>query len=153
MEAARAARAGELSRLAELAAAAAAEAATYRGGDLLVHGLRREDPESVRVWLESYLEPNDRLLLAGTLHDSIVGVAALHARSEPPVGSFDLLYVEPDARSVGVGAAMVDAGAEWLRGAGCTGVDVAALPGGRDTKQFLEGVGMVARLIVMHRAL
>lgn len=153
MEAARPARAGELARLAELAVAAAAEAAAHRGGELLVHPLRREAPDSVRAWLEGYVEPDDRLLLAGTLHDSIVGVGALRARSDPPVGSFDLLYVEPDARGVGVGAAIVGAGTEWLRKAGCTGVDVMALPGVRDTKQFLEGMGLVARLIVMHRAL
>lgn len=153
MEAARPARAGELARLAELAVAAAAEAGAHRGGELLVHGLRREDADSVRAWLEGYVGPDDRLVLAGTLDDSIVGVAALRAGSDPPVGSFDLLYVEPDARGVGLGAAMVGAGTDWLRQAGCSGVDVMALPGVRDTKQFLEGMGLVARLIVMHRAL
>jgi GNAT superfamily N-acetyltransferase len=153
MDAARPARAEELSRLAELAAAAAAAAAAFRGGELLTYGLRHEDPDAVRTWLEGYVSDTDRLLLAGTVHDSIVGVGAVHARSNPPVGSFDVLYVEPDARSVGVGAAIIEAGTEWLRGAGCSGVDVVALPGARDTKQFLEGAGLVARLIVMHRAL
>jgi GNAT superfamily N-acetyltransferase len=119
----------------------------------LTYGLRHEDPDAVRTWLEGYVSDTDRLLLAGTVHDSIVGVGAVHARSNPPVGSFDVLYVEPDARSVGVGAAIIEAGTEWLRGAGCSGVDVVALPGARDTKQFLEGAGLVARLIVMHRAL
>jgi GNAT superfamily N-acetyltransferase len=153
MESARPARAEELPRLAELAAAAAIEAAAFRGGELLTRHLRREDPHAVRAWLEGYRAGDDRLLLAGTLDDSVVGVAALQARSEPPVGSFDLLYVEPEARSVGLGAAMVEAGVDWLRDAGCSGVDVLALPGARDTKQFLEGAGLVARLIVMYRAI
>ena len=153
MEEARPARAEELPRLAELAAAAAAEAAAFRGGELLTRRLHREDPHAVGTWLEEYRAGGDRLLLAGTLHDSIVGVAALQARSEPPVGSFDLLYVEPDARGVGLGAAIVEAGLDWLRSAGCSGVDVVALPGARDTKQFLEGAGLVARLIVMHRTI
>lgn len=153
MEAARPARAEELPRLAELAAAAAAEAASFRGGELLTRDLHGEDRDAVRTWLEGYHAGDHRLLLAGTLHDSIVGVAALQARSDPPVGSFDLLYVEPDARGVGLGAAMVETGIDWLRGTGCSGVDVVALPGARDTKQFLEGAGMVARLIVMHRAI
>ena len=153
MEMARPARAVEVPRLAELAATAAAEAAAFRGGELLTHGLRREDPDAVRTWLEGYLSAADRLLLAGTIDEAIVGVAAVHARSDPPVGSFDLLYVEPDARGVGVGAAVVEAGTEWLRAEGCTGVDVVALPGVRATKQFLEGAGMLARLIVMHRAI
>ena len=153
MESARPARPEELPRLAELAAAAAAEAASFRGGDLLTYRLRREDPDAVGAWLDGYLTGADRLLLVGALHDSVVGVGALHARSEPPVGSFDLLYVEPDARGVGVGAAIVESGIDWLRGTGCSGVDVVALPGRRDTKQFLEGEGLVARLIVMHRSI
>ncbi|HET6964020.1 MAG TPA: GNAT family N-acetyltransferase [Acidimicrobiales bacterium] len=153
MEAARTARAEELPRLAELAAAAAAEAAAFRGGELLAGRLHREDPDAVRTWLEGYRTGADRLLLAGTVHDSIVGVGALQVRADPPVGSFDLLYVEPDARGVGLGAAIVEAGVGWLRDAGCSGVDVVALPGARDTKQFLEGAGLVARLIVMHRAI
>ena len=153
MEAARPAQAVELPRLAELTMAGAAAAASFRGGELLTYGLHREDPDAVQAWLEGYIASSDRLLLAGTLHQSLVGVAAIHARSDPPVGSFDLLYVEPDARGVGVGAAMVEAGTDWLRGAGCSGVDVVALPGARDTKQFLEGTCLVARLIIMHRAL
>ena len=153
MEAARPAQAEELPRLAELAAAAAAEIAAFRGGELLTGGLHREYPASVRSGLETYHAADDRLLLAGTLHDSIVGLAAVRARTDPPVGSFDLLYVEADARGVGVGAAIVEAGTDWLRRAGCSGVDIVALPGARDTKQFLEGAGLVARLIVMHRAI
>lgn len=156
MEAARPARAVELARLAELVAAAAAEATSFRGGALLTRGLRREDPDSVGRWLEGYRGP-DHLLLAGTIDEAVVGVAALSSGAEetsaPRVGSFEVLYVEPEGRGVGVGAALVEAGMDWLRAAGCSGVDVVTLPGTRDTKQFLEGAGLVARLIVMHRSL
>jgi GNAT superfamily N-acetyltransferase len=153
MEAARPARATELPRLAELVAAAAAEAAAYRGGELLTGGVDREDPQSLRDWLEGYRATPERHLLAGTLDECVVGVAALQARRAPPLGSFDVLYVEPGARGVGLGAALMKSGAGWLRRAGCTAVDVVSLPGARHTKQFLEGAGLVARLIVMHRAL
>ena len=153
MEAARPAEAAELSRLVELAAAAAAEAASFRGGALLTRHLHGEDPVALAAWLDQYRRDDTRALLAGTLDDSVVGLAAVRADTDPPLGTYDLLYVEPEARGVGVGAALVETGIEWLRRAGCTAVDVAALPGARGTKQFLEGAGLAARLIVMHRAI
>jgi len=43
---------------------------------------------------------------------------------------------------------------ETLRGErGAGGLDVPVLPGIRESKNFLEGAGLVARLLVMHRRL
>ena len=61
------------------------------------------------------------------------------------------LFVEPEARSVGVGESL----AELLLGIaterGAIGVDALALPGDRATKNFFESRGMVARASIVHR--
>jgi len=148
MEAARPAQPDELARLAELAEQARAELLAQRGGAVLLEGAcARSGPTDLGEWLSSL----GRSLWAGTLDDAVVGVAAVSAAGR--TGRFDLIYVEPDARGVGVGAALLGAGSEWLREQGCHGVDVAALPGSRAAKQFLESEGLAARLIVMHREL
>jgi hypothetical protein len=38
----------------------------------------------------------------------------------------------------------------WASERGCQGVDATALPGDRATKNFFEGSGFTARLLVMH---
>jgi GNAT superfamily N-acetyltransferase len=72
---------------------------------------------------------------------------------EPSLATIDLLYVIPEARAVGVGEAVLDDLVGWCRERGCAGVDVPALPGARETKNFLEAAGFSARLLVMHRKL
>ncbi|MBV8949825.1 MAG: GNAT family N-acetyltransferase, partial [Actinobacteria bacterium] len=72
---------------------------------------------------------------------------------EASIGALDACYVEPEARGVGVGRALLDDLVRWFESTGCRGVDAAALPGDRDTKNFFEAAGFKARLITMHRAL
>jgi hypothetical protein len=48
---------------------------------------------------------------------------------------------------------MMDAVVAWARQHGCRGVDALALPGQRDTKNFFESHGLVARALVVHRDL
>ena len=63
------------------------------------------------------------------------------------------LFVEPDARCVGVGRALMEAVVEWATDSGCHGVDAEVLPGDRSTKNFFEAFGLVARKITVHRSL
>ena len=63
------------------------------------------------------------------------------------------LYVEPPARGVGVGEALMNLILAWATEHGCFGVDSIALPGDRGTKNFFESFGLVARKIAVHRAL
>jgi len=42
---------------------------------------------------------------------------------------------------------------EWATERHCVGVDSLVLPGNRETKNFFESFGLVARAIVVHRAL
>ena len=71
----------------------------------------------------------------------------------PRSGSSTRCYVEPEARGVGVGRGAARRPRGVVRGVGCRGVDISALPGDRETKNFLEASGFKARLITMHRAL
>ena len=69
------------------------------------------------------------------------------------LGVVDDLYVDPGAREVGIGEALMDHLLDWCRAEGCFGVDSIALPGDRATKNFFESFGLVARAILVHKPL
>ncbi len=60
------------------------------------------------------------------------------------------IYVESEARGVAVGECLMNSLLEWFTETGCEGADAYALPGDRSTKNFFEGSGFSARLLVMH---
>ncbi|HET6792994.1 MAG TPA: GNAT family N-acetyltransferase [Acidimicrobiales bacterium] len=147
-EGARPARRDDLPRLAELAEEAVAGLEARRGGRQLTAGFG--DPARSMAAL---LDDDGTSVWVGTVDDVVVGVGTALAPGDGSVGRIELLYVEPDARQVGVGEAILDGLLGWLADRGCEGADAFALPGDRDSKQFFEGAGMVARLLVMHRPL
>lgn len=154
MEAVRPARREDAGRCAELCAAALAGLVDQRGGPLYT---RRETGLVAKALLrpgglDRLLADPRRTFLVGTLDGVVVGVATgrVDTVGEAAVGVVDALYVEADARGVGVGRALLDAVVAALRAAGCRGVDVAALPGDRATKNLLEAAGFKARLLTLH---
>ena len=60
------------------------------------------------------------------------------------------LFVEREARAVGVGESIVELLVAFCTDAGCIGIDAAALPGARQAKNFFERSGFTARALVMH---
>ncbi|MGH9183727.1 MAG: GNAT family N-acetyltransferase [Acidimicrobiales bacterium] len=154
MEAARRATDGDLARLAELAAEAVAEQVDSRGGR--VWALREARPLPAGPSLEAALHDTGRLVLAGTIDGTTVGYAAARIemlRNRERLGIVSDIYVEPGARAVGVGEALLEAVLAWCREQGCSGVDALALPGNRETKNFFEAFGFTARALVVHRQL
>lgn len=157
MEGARRATEGDLSTLVGLAARAADELRSARGGELWWRRDARPDP--VDDSLRASLTDPDQLVLVGTIDGCPVGfgTARLAAVSESRGGGVvavvDELYVEPEARGVGVGEAVMDMLVAWADDRGCLGIESLALPGMRDTKNFFEGFGLVARALVVHRPL
>jgi GNAT superfamily N-acetyltransferase len=153
-EGARRADRDDLPRLAELYRTALAQLSAGRGGPLLAEHHGRLEP--VEQALAQTLEDRDRMAWVGTVDDQIVGYAT--GRTETLAGGTELgvveeLFVEPGARGVGVGEALMGALLAWFVDRGCAGVDTVALPGDRLSKNFFESSGFKARLIVMHRTL
>ena len=63
------------------------------------------------------------------------------------------LFVESEARSVGVGESIADLIVAFCTAAKCVGIDAYALPGARTAKNFFERSGFTARALVMHHKL
>ncbi len=102
------------------------------------------------------LARDDAIVLAGTIDDVVVGYGTLELetlRDGRVLALIGDLYVEPDARAVGVGEAMATELVARATAAGCIGIDVFALPGHRATKNFFERAGFTARALVMHKPL
>jgi ribosomal protein S18 acetylase RimI-like enzyme len=153
MEAARLARADEVPLLARLSRQARAELEPTRGGELWALLDAPEDPEAA---LGEAIGRDDRLVLAGTIDDAVIGYAVAGLEKLPNgeiLAVLSDLYVEPEARQVGVGEALMNAALGWCREKGCRGLDSLALPGNRAAKNFFESFGLVARQILVHRSL
>ncbi|MGH9068394.1 MAG: GNAT family N-acetyltransferase [Acidimicrobiales bacterium] len=154
METSRPARTDDLPRLVELGRSGADELTALRGGSL--YGRREGAGGIERPALAAALSDPACTVQVGSIGGAVVGFGV--GRSEEltgggRLGRVEALYVEPGARSVGVGEAIMHAMTTWFEAQGCDGVDAMALPGHRATKSFFEGAGFKARLIVMHKHL
>ncbi len=154
MEGARPAQPAELATIAALARALRSELARIRGGD---RWQRREArPEPLEDAYAALLARDDATVLAGTIDESLVGFATVEIEEladGTSLGHVDELYVEPEARGIGVGERLLGAALEFCAARGCDGVDARALPGDREAKNFFESAGFTARALIMHRRL
>jgi len=153
LEAVRRAEAPDIDRCRELLASAVAANEGKRGAALLFVG--EPDIERPDALIARWMADESAVVLVGTFSDAVVGlgtgrVVRLGDRS---VGRIDCFYVEPGARAVGVGAALIEGLVGWFTGRGCADVDATVLPGDRSSKQLLEASGFKARLLVLHRSL
>jgi GNAT superfamily N-acetyltransferase len=107
------------------------------------------------LWLlEARPEPLEETLFAapcvvvGTYDDAVAGYAVTRLdrlRNGAPLAVVEELWVEPQARGVGIGEAILDAVTAWAREMGATALDAVVLPGMRDGKNLFERAGMAAR--------
>lgn len=151
---ARTATVDDLGVVVELARAAVEEKRGQKGGDVWARRERRPDPRAPEL-LASLDDPT-REVAVGALDGTVVGYGFVRAERLDDgglLGVIDDIYVDPGARAVGVGEALMEHVIGWARTAGCFGVDSLALPGDRATKNFFESFGLVARAIVVHRPL
>src|SRR5690606_39049943 len=134
---------------------ARADVVDQRGGAvwLATEGVRTFDVSTVAA---AIADP-DQHLLVGTLDDIAVGY--LRAEVAPMAGApagravIRELYVEHEAREVGVGEDLMESLLDWARARGCTGIDAFAHPGSREIKNLFERYGLIARAILVHRPL
>jgi GNAT superfamily N-acetyltransferase len=154
MEAARDATGDDLDRLVVLATQGLDELRPTRGGE--IWALREARAEPYDRSIGEAIEDPDQLVVVGTIDACVVGFTAVHTemlRDDSELAVIDELYVEPEARAVAVGEAMMARVLAWCEERGCRGIDGLALPGNRATKNFFESFGLVARGIVVHRDL
>ena len=144
----------DLPRLAEMASAAVLELQAGRGGAVWARTTPRQAPFEPALAAE--LADPDRCVLVGTLDGTVMGYGVAHVEVLPDggrLGVVDDLYTDPDCRELGIGELTMQALVDWCSARGCFGVDSLALPGDRETKNFFESFGLVARAIVVHRPL
>ena len=154
MEAARLATEDDVADLAALARAGTAELRETKGGELWFRTAAR--PEPVEDSLRAAIADPDQLVLIGTVDDVPLGYGTVRVerlRDGGLLAVMDDIYVDPEGRGVAVGEVLMDAALAWARERGCFGIDSVALPGNRDTKNFFERFGLVARAIVVHKRL
>lgn len=156
--ASRAARRSDLAAIERLLNDAAEALSSERGGLMF---LAREMAARPDLWgaVSRHMGRLDRLVAVGTVDDVVLGLAlarieVLGARSRTDrLARLEFLWVDPEARSVGLGEKLAHRVANWAADQGAAGLDAHALPGNRDAKNFLEAAGYSARLIVMHKRL
>jgi len=154
IEAARPASSDDLPRIADLARAAIAELRSTKGGEVWARREARQEP--IGESLAADLANANALVLTGDIDEAVIGYAVAVIEKLPDGSELARLtdvYVEPEARGVGVGEMLLDAVVAWATERGCVGIDSLALPGNRETKNFFESFGLVARAIVVHRRL
>jgi GNAT superfamily N-acetyltransferase len=144
----------DLPRLAELARAGIAELTPMKGG--VVWAAREARPEPVEESLKASLADDGTRLVVGTIDGVPVGYASVRVETlndGSRLGVVDDIFVEEEARAVGVGEAMMGDLISWCEARGCSGMDAMALPGHRLTKNFFEESGFTARKLVMYHRL
>jgi GNAT superfamily N-acetyltransferase len=138
----------DLRLLASMHLAACDALAALPKGVPLVDELRRGgDPDSVGASFEEALASPGSEVLMGLLGTAEVGYGVLLA--DRARGRISELWVEPGARGVGIGTALLAALRARASARSLSGIDSVALPGDRDTKNFFEEHAMVARAIVV----
>ncbi len=146
--------ASDLEVIASLIEAVHAELAPERGGAVWLVSEARALP--LRPSLGADIGTPDVHVSVSGIDDVVLGVAVtrlhgLHDKSR--VALVSELVVDPQARGVGLGVALLDDAVEWARGMGAVGIESTALPGQRATKNFFEAAGMKARLLTVYASL
>ena len=153
-EGARVATEADIDVVADLVAAALDSIAEQRGGNLWTNREARSLPATESV--AHAVANSDHRVIVGLLDQQVVGYAMVRLETladDTVLGVVDDLFVLPEAREVGVGEEVMNQILEWVAEKGCRGIDAAALPGDRQTKNFFESNGLVARAILVHRDL
>lgn len=154
MESVRLARPDDLDDLVHLAGAAVAELGTARGG--AVWAIREARPLPWGPSLLDAIGDPEQLVLVALIDDVVLGYSVARyeeLRDRSVITVVDDIYVDREARGVGLGELLMDEITRWAQLRNCTGIDGFVLPGNRQAKNFFEANGLVARAILVHRNL
>ena len=123
-----------------------------RGGEIFLN-LKTFSADSLANF-SHWLTSSDHRVVVGLFGEAIVAYGVLKFSStndERRIASVKELFVMKEARSVGVGESVMDFLVDLAIENEVIGIDSFALPGDRETKNFFESQGMVARLIQVYR--
>ncbi|HKZ19845.1 MAG TPA: GNAT family N-acetyltransferase [Acidimicrobiia bacterium] len=115
-------------------------------------------PEPVDEALNKAIADPDAIVTMGLIDGVSVGFLLARVEDLLPqaegrqIGSIQLVFVDREAREVGVGEEMLALTLAELRGRGLDRFDAHVLPGHRLVKNFFEAGGFAARSIIMHHA-
>lgn len=154
METARAATVEDLPRIVELAVQLRDELRVMRGGRLWESREARVD--ATRESFATLLAREDATVVVGCIDGVVVGYGTVELEELGDGSSLGIvgdLYVESEARAVGVGEAIAEQLVTFCTTARCVGIDAFALPGHRQAKNFFERAGFTARALIMHKPL
>jgi len=120
--------------------------------------LSRENPNygDAESYFKSAFLDSSTEIFVGTIDEVIVGFGVIklgYLEDGTAHASIKALYVEEAARSIGVGEAMMEEMLICANSHKAEAVDAVALPGDRATKNFFETHGLVARAIIVQKAL
>jgi GNAT superfamily N-acetyltransferase len=117
----------------------------YRGADALYDvDIAALDPQ-----YPSTAQPTSTEVYLAALDGAVVGFATIVDDAPTQRIAIIELYVEPEARSVGVGETLRTFVVDLARERHRKSVDAFALPGMRESKNFFEAGAFVARVITM----
>jgi len=143
----------DLPRLAEMYAALSGEQRSLREIWPAADGLA----EPVTGTLASLIDAQASIVLVGEVDGSTLGMLVgtteplLPPHADRRIGTIRLIYVDPGARGVGVGGAMLSTALDDFDRVGIDLFDAPVSPGHRLAKNFFESNGFKARSIIMHR--
>ncbi|MDH3755326.1 MAG: GNAT family N-acetyltransferase, partial [Acidimicrobiia bacterium] len=118
-----------------LVASAIEEKAPQRGGELW--RLREGPVEPFADGLRAVRTADDAALIVGCIDDVVVGYGLVRAErlhDGSRLAVLEQIYVQPEARGVGVGESIMGEVEAFAQSQGCIGIDSLALPGDRATK-------------------
>lgn len=142
----------DVPRLVELYGPALAEQADLREAWAFAEGFVVPVDESLR----EAIADRDSFFAVGLIDGLVFGFIWARVEDLLPqaggerIGVLRMVYVDPPARAVGVGEAMLDAALGDLRSRGVRRFDAVVSPGHRLAKNFYESAGFSARRITMY---
>ena len=133
---------------------AISELRNKRGGEVLLNldSFSEDSSENFSYWFDS----SDHRIFTGLFGDAVVAYGVLEfskTNDNQKIASIKEIFVLKDARAVGVGESVIHSITNEAIEHNAIGIDSFALPGDRETKNFFETQGMVARLIHVYRPL
>ena len=138
----------DVSAIVDLAKEARSEIAKFRGHEQLLEVWTLTEQQ----WATAITSNKNNVLVALSSM-SIVGYAKGDIDDKGAICLVSHVFVDPQARQLGIGAGLVGETARFAKSKGCQTLDAVALPGDRKMKNLYERIGMPARLLIASKTL